>query len=81
MNEMSELLTKAELEKLFSDEVEKAGGAKKWLKKHGLEYYRHSLHMIANGSGATLSGIPDALGYRAVTRYERIPRPRGEKEE
>jgi hypothetical protein len=66
---MIALLTQKELEDRLRKEVENAGGAKKWCRKHNV-LMDHALHMIVNGTAATLPNVLDRLGFRAVTRYE-----------
>lgn len=70
---MSELWTEAELERVLRDEVEEAGGAKKWLRKKKMLSYGDIDYMVANGQAATLPAFLNALGFRAVTCYERRP--------
>lgn len=67
---MTELFTEAEVEKYMREEVADAGGPKKWLRKNKVHGFDHILHMIANGSAATLPHILPALGFKRVTRYE-----------
>lgn len=68
---MSELFTTDELERYLREEVMRAGGAKKWCKKNGV-YMGDALHMVSNGSAATLDRVCLALGFRKITRYEPI---------
>lgn len=47
-----------------------AGGAAKWLRKHKLgSRFDHVLHMIENGSAATLPDIQAALKFKTVILY------------
>jgi hypothetical protein len=71
-NAMSDLFTIDALERYLRDEVIRAGGAKKWCRKHKV-FMDHALHMIDNGSAAGLPRIQEALGFKKVTMYERQP--------
>lgn len=66
---MTELLTIDQIEQRLRAEVYAAGGAKKWTKKHRL-HMDHALHMIANGSAASLPLVLDALGMEKVTLFQ-----------
>lgn len=67
---MSELFTQQEIEAHLRDEVREAGGAKKWLKRHKLgSQFDHVLHMVENGSAATLPRIQYALKFKTVIMY------------
>jgi hypothetical protein len=68
---MSEIFTKDEVEKYLREEVEAVGGAKKWCRKHNVNM-DHALHMVADGSAATLPRVIGVLGFREVIRYEPI---------
>ena len=67
---MSELFTIDELEKHLRDAVAEAGGVKKWIRKHKASGFDHCLHMIENGSAASLDRVLPIIGFRRVTRYE-----------
>ncbi len=66
---MSELFTIDEIEAYLRDEVARAGGAKKWCRQHKVDM-SHALHMIENGTAASIPRILEPLGFRQVTRYE-----------
>ena len=68
---MKELWTIDDLELFLRDEVMRAGGAKKWCKKHNI-HMSHAMHMIENGTAASIDRVTEALGYRKVTRYEAV---------
>jgi hypothetical protein len=68
---MSELFTIDEIEKHLREEVAEAGGAKKWCRKHKIDM-SHAIHMVENGSAASLDRVLYALGLRQVIRYEPI---------
>jgi hypothetical protein len=65
---MSELFTIDEIEKLLREEVVAAGGAKKWCVKNNVSM-GHALHMVENGTAASLPRVLDVLGLEKVTRY------------
>jgi hypothetical protein len=67
---MPEFFTKAEVEQILRENVAECGGsAKKWCRKNKVNM-DHALHMVANGSAATLPAVIEKLGFRAVTLYE-----------
>lgn len=68
---MDDVITIDQLEAHLRREVVAAGNAKKWCRKNKVSM-EHALHMVANGSGATLPTVLNALGFRKVVRYERI---------
>lgn len=65
-------LTQDELEAALRDAVAAAGGAKKWARKHDVSM-AHALHMLDNGSAATLGRVLQATGYQRVVmvRYRK----------
>lgn len=65
---MTGLLTQKDIEQRLREEVKAAGGAKKWCRKNNVSM-NHALHMVENGSAATLDKILDVLGLEKVTRY------------
>ena len=65
---MPELFTQEELQRYMREEVLRAGGAKKWLRKNKVFGSDHMLHMVTNGDAATLSNCLAALGFRKVIR-------------
>lgn len=68
---MAEIFTEKEVEEYLRQEVQEAGGAAKWLKKHKMfMFYKHILHMFDNGSAATLPQVLDTLGFVRKTVYE-----------
>lgn len=69
---MAELFTEAEVEKFMREEVADAGGAKTWLRKNKVYGCDHVLHMVTNGSAATLDRILPVLGFKRVIRYEAV---------
>ena len=71
---MSDDLTQSELEAALRDAVAAAGGAKKWCRENGVSM-NHALHMIENGTGATLDGVLRALGYERVVTVTYRKRP------
>jgi hypothetical protein len=68
---MADLLTIEEIEQQLRDAVVAAGGASKWCKKNGVSM-QHALHMVSNGSAASLPHVLDKLGFERVTRFKRI---------
>ena len=68
---MSKLFTVDEIERYLREEVMRAGGAKKWCRKHKINM-DHAIHMIENGSAASLDRVLDALEFRKVIRYEPV---------
>lgn len=66
-----DLATAAELKAALRKAVADAGGAKKWLKLHGLSRNNYVAHMYDNGDAATLPETLSVLGYRQVVRYEK----------
>jgi len=69
---MSELFTLEEIQRHLREEVAQAGGANKWLRKHKATGFDHCLHMIDNGSAASLDGVLPLLGLKKVVRYEAV---------
>lgn len=69
---MPEYFTIDEIEQFLRDDVQKEGGAAKWCRKHKITHMKQSIHMIANGSAASLSGILPIIGVEKVTMYRSI---------
>jgi len=65
---MAELFTIDEIEQHLREEVARAGGSKKWSRKHKV-YLNHALHMLDNGSAASLENVLHALGMERVVLY------------
>lgn len=76
---MDDLVTTDQIESHLMREVAAAGGAKKWCRKNKVSM-DHALHMVANGSAATLPTVLSALGFRKVVRYERVAVTSGQRE-
>jgi len=67
---MGELFTREQCEKYFREEVKRAGGSKKWLRKHKVYGLDHVYHMIDNGSYFHHPRVMEVLGFKAVERWE-----------
>ena len=68
---MDDLVPIDQLEAHLRREVVAAGSAKKWCRKNKVSM-SHAIHMVENGSAASLDPVLWALGFRKVTRFERI---------
>lgn len=67
---MDDLFTIDDIEQYLRIEVESAGGARKWCRKNKVSM-DHALHMIENGSAASIDRVLDALGMEKVIRYKK----------
>lgn len=65
-------LTQEELHALMREQVEAAGGARKWLRLHKLSSFDHVQHMISDGRMATDERVLPVLGFRRVVLFEPI---------
>lgn len=54
-----------EIEQKLRDDVRAVGGAVKYNRKHKL-YMTHSLHMLDNGSAASLPNVLEVLGLKQI---------------
>jgi hypothetical protein len=72
---MAELFTREECERYFREEVARAGGAKKWLRKNKISGLDHVHHMIDNGQYFTHPQVLYRLGLKPVERWESGPVP------
>jgi hypothetical protein len=71
---MAEIFTADEVATYMRHEVDAAGGARKWLRKHRMLSEAHIIHMIEDGTAATIPRFLSELGFRQIVRYEAIDR-------
>lgn len=69
---MGELFTREQCQSHLREEVQKAGGAKKWLRKNKVFGLDHVPHLIENGSYFHHPDVLRVLGFKQAERWEAV---------